>query len=466
MYSSENRIDAWISDHKEEIVVHIKQLIHLQSISTPCTFQEYPFGSGCASALDYMLQLAGDLGLATKNYDYYCGSAVLQGRTDRTIGIFVHLDTTPVSDMWLQDPFEAVERNGYIIGIGSEDNKGAAVSMLYLLRCLKDLEITLDHTILVVFGCGKKAKMEDMDHFLRHEKAPDLSLVADASFPVCIGEKGSANFELTCPIHDEHLVDFRSGLAANMIPGCAFALLKNFTFEEVMERLDHDSRCVVIPVDSYVKIDIGGLGGHAAFPEGSRSPIPLLADILLSHQLVGTSAPYIRFLRETYQTYDGVPFGLNERDETFGYSTHICGTIGIQHGSMRQVINVRYISQLTGAEVSRRVQETAGRAGINCRLLSDTPPHTPEPCLKPLTPVLTSIVNHVLGTSLHEYTMGGVTYAQKLPNAISFGPNRDDLPTPLGWGRGHMANEAVRIQDLLNALKIYALSLHRIDPMF
>ena len=103
-------------------------------------------------------------------------------------------------------------------------------------------------------------------------------------------------------------------------------------------------------------------------------PFPLLADILLSHQLVGTSAPYIRFL-ETHTRHTTVSlFGLNERDETFGYTTHICGTIGIQHGGMRQVINVRYISQLTGAEVSRRVQETAGRAGISCRLLSDTPP--------------------------------------------------------------------------------------------
>ena len=215
---------------KEEIVVHIKQLIHLQSISTPCTFQEYPFGSGCASALDYMLQLAGDLGLATRNYDYYCGSAVLQGRTDRTIGIFVHLDTTPVSDMWLQDPFEAVERNGYIIGIGSEDNKGAAVSMLYLLRCLKDLEITLDHTILVVFGCGKKPRWRIWTIFSGMKKHR-ISLWSQMQVFPCASVKGSANFELTCPIHDEHLVDFRSGLAANMIPGCAFALLKDFTFE-------------------------------------------------------------------------------------------------------------------------------------------------------------------------------------------------------------------------------------------
>lgn len=68
-----------------------------------------------------------------------------------------------------------------------------------MLRCLRDLEILLDHTILVVFGCGKKSRMEDMDHFLLCEPAPDLSLIADANFPVCTGEKGSLNFELSCP---------------------------------------------------------------------------------------------------------------------------------------------------------------------------------------------------------------------------------------------------------------------------
>ena len=76
--------------------------------------------------------------------------------------------------------------------------------------------------------------------------------------------------------------------------------------------------------------------------------------------------------------------------------------------------------------------------------------------------------DHVLGTSLHgRYALGGVAYAQKLPDAISFGPNRDDLPThPSDGDAANMANEAVRIRDLPDAVKIYALSFYRIDPMF
>lgn len=466
MFELEPQVDAWIAAHEAEIVSHTKKLIRIRSVSTYDSSPLYPFGIGCAAALEYILGLAKDLELTTRNYNYYCGSARLPGRSDRTIGIFVHLDTTPASDMWIQNPYEPVERNGFIIGNGAEDNKGAAITMLYLLRCLKDLDITLEHTVMVVFGCGKKSKMEDIDYFLQCEEAPDLSLIADANFPVCTGEKGSANFELTCPVADEHLVDFRAGYAANMVPDRAFALLKNFTFEEVSQRLKDDSRCVVIPVDSYVKIDMGGLGGHAAFPENSRSPVPLLAEVLLSHQLVKTAAPLIRFLRDTYQTCCCAPFGLDKRDETFGCTTHICGIVGIQQGVMRQVINIRYIPRLSGHEVAYKVHETADKSGISCRLLSNTPPSTMDACVKPLAPMLTSIVNRILGTNLHEYTMGGVTYSQKLPNAIPFGPNRQDLPRPLGSGRGHMANEAVYIQDLLNALKIYALALLRVDPMF
>ena len=47
--------------------------------------------------------------------------------------------------------------------------------------------------------------------------------------------------------------------------------------------------------------------------------------------------------------------------------------------------------------------------------------------------------------------MGGVTYAQKLPNAISFQAGGDDLPTPSDGDAAAMANEASTIQDLLNA---------------
>lgn len=39
--------------------------------------------------------------------------------------------------------------------------------------------------------------MFDIDHFVAHYTCPELSLVPDSGFPVCCGERGSFNGELT-----------------------------------------------------------------------------------------------------------------------------------------------------------------------------------------------------------------------------------------------------------------------------
>ncbi len=466
----EQQIDRWMEHHLDDMVKYVMDLIRIPSIAQYEPQNRHPFGDGCAAALDFMLQLAGRLGFETRNYDYYSGSARLPGRTDRTIGVFVHLDTTPSTNMWTSRPFEPEIREDYIIGCGAEDNKGAAVAMLYMLRCLKDLEVMLEHSILIVFGCGKKSYMQDIDHFLRYEPAPDVSLIADANFPVCVGEKGSLNFELRCPVHSDRLIDFRAGVAANMVPHQAYALLNGVSMEQAEALLHRDSRCSIIPVGPYVKVATGGLGGHAAFPEGTTSAIPVLARILLESGLADEGcAPVLRFLRDTYCTCQGEPFNLAMRDEAYGCNTHVCGLIRMNAGDLCQTVNIRYVPSLTGTQVAERACAAAAQAGMSFRMLSDTPPNALAPQLEPIASLLTFIANHVIGKSpaLQPYTMGGVTYAKKLPNAIPFGPNRGDIPSPFGLGRGkgHLPDEAVRIQDLENGLKIYVLSLIRIDPL-
>lgn len=468
MEQLEARLNDWIAAHQQEIVSHAMELIGIPSIGAFDPLAAHPYGDGCAAALDYMLHLAGRLGLQTRNYDYYAGSARLPGRTDKTIGIFVHLDTPPASDMWTFRPFHPEVRDGYLVGCGAQDNKGAAVTMLYLLHCLRTLDVQLEHSVLLVFGCGKKAAMEDVDRFLFYEPAPVLSLVADADFPVCLGEKGSLDFELTCPAPAGRMIDFRAGRASNMVPDQAFALLEGLDYAQVEAQLRGDARCAAVPVGPYVKIAAGGLGGHAAFPEGTQSPVPVLADILLENGFADeASAPVLRFLRDTYSTCLGGPLGVDVRDETFGYTTHVCAMVRMRDGVLRQRGNVRYVPALNDEEIARRIRAAVEPAGMTLHVLSNVPPNTLPARLQPIASMLTTIACRVLGTRLHDYTMGGVTYAKKLPNAIPFGPNRVDLPTPFGVGRGsgHLADEVMRIRNLTDGLKIYALSLVRIDPI-
>lgn len=468
MEHMEERLRSWIEPHREEIVERVKELIRIPSIGIFDPAEAYPYGKGCAQALDYVLQLAQDFGLETRNYDYYAGAAVLPGMSKRTIGIFVHLDTAPCSDVWTFAPFDPVVREGHLVGIGAQDNKGAAITMLFLLRCLREMGIKLSHSVMLVFGCGKKEQMEDIDRFLLYEDAPALSLIADADFPVCKGEKGSFDFELRCPLEDSRLIDFRAGRAANMVPDQAFALLRGVDPAALAEKLRGDDRCSVVPAGEYAKLAAGGLGGHAAFPEDTQSPVPILASILLENELVDEdTAEILRFLRDTYSTVFGAPLGIDVRDEAFGYTTHICGLVRLRGGRLTQTVNVRYVPQLTGAEIVHRVNEVVRPAGMTLHALSNTPPSMLDPEMQAIAATMTSIANRALGTRLSQYTMGGVTYAKKLPRAFAFGINRADLPLPFGVGRGsgHLADEVMRVDNLTEGLLVYALSILRVDPL-
>ena len=71
--------------------------------------------------------------------------------------------------------------------------------------------------------------------------------------------------------------------------------------------------------------------------------------------------------------------------------------------------------------------------------------------------------NEVTGEDAKPFTMGGGTYARHFPLAVSFGPEAAlgqmpaDLPSFVGSIHG--PNEAVSLDHLCKALKIYIYSL-------
>ena len=459
-------IKHWVKQNKKEIIADFANLIKIKSIAVQEQESLHPFGDGCAKALDYVLALSERFGLETKNLDYRCGYAQLSGTTDRIIGIFVHIDTSAVSDMWLNDPFELYKRGEYLIGCGAEDNKGAAISMIYLLRLLKESGQKLTHSIRLVFGCSKKLFMEDVEYYLEKEKAPDLSLVPDSFYPVCTSEKGSANFELTTSFKDDIILDLRAGQAANMVPDSAFAMLKHVSFSDVSEMFLELPGYSVIKAGLYVKVGLHSKGSHAAYPIPYGSPIYLLTSALLKNGLVKEERTVLESLAELYGPVYGEPYELDNCIDPSFRVTHICGVLGItSEHMMRQVINVRYPMEYTPEDVIKNVIEVSRKHGFDCRLLSNSPPSTIDPLPNSIAPLLTSIANRHLGTSLKPFTSGGVSYAHVIPNSIPFGINRFDVPLPPELGRGHTANEAIREQELTDAIEIYFDTITYIDAI-
>ena len=71
----------------------------------------------------------------------------------------------------------------------------------------------------------------------------------------------------------------------------------------------------------------------------------------------------------------------------------------------------------------------------------------------------------VTGEDTRPQTIGGGTYARHFPKACSFGPEHRDRPMPDFCGPIHGVNEAAGLGDLLEALKIYILTLLRLEEL-
>lgn len=468
MTTLDKKIDRWLATNLDGMVEDAMELIRVRSVCQYNPVSPHPMGEGCAEVLDRMLDICRRQGFETRNYGYYAGTATLRGAGAGRIGIMVHLDTAAETDTWTIRPFSPYVKDGRLYGRGSSDNKGAAAAALYVMKCLRDLGIRLEASVELFFGCAKKSLMQDMDRYLEETDPPDFSLVADANFPVCVGEKGSFDGLLRCDVSGGSLVDFRGGRSFNAVPDQVFALLKDTSPEQVRRKLGNLDNFSVIPVGELVKISTTGIGGHAAFPENTKNPLPTLARALTGHGLVeGKAARALDFLAEVFSDYRGRQLDVDVQDAEYGCTTHAGGRVYVEDGQLVQALNLRYVPGLDAGAILERVGRRVAEHGFTLSQVSNTRPYKVSPEMEPVARMLGEVCNQVLGTRLSPYTMGGVTYAGCLPNAVGFGPNRSDITegSVEGVGGGHSVDEYIHIQSLMDFVKIYVRSLGEMDRL-
>lgn len=189
---SEQEIREYIKSQRENYINDLIRFVKVPSVSKP-NDEVYPFGIECRRVLELYAKLAEEHGLKFRNFDYSCTAVGIDevGLSDpsKAVGIWSHADVVPVSKGWKYPPFEGVYKNGLIIGRGAQDNKCSSIAGLYILQCIRELNIPLKGYYLWYAGCSEECGMQDIDLYLEKYPAPKLSLIADCGFPVCIGEK-------------------------------------------------------------------------------------------------------------------------------------------------------------------------------------------------------------------------------------------------------------------------------------
>ena len=454
----ESRIDKFIEENRQNIVNDIAKLVNIKSVSTHSDDPNSPFGEGCHKVLDKALEMCEAMGFKTRNYDYYAGSAVF-GSGDKEIAILGHLDVVPEGEGWSHDPYDMIEKDGYIYGRGVADDKGPTVVGLYALKCMKELGVQPNYTFRLVMGCSEETGMGDLPHYLEAEKMPTFAFTPDADFPVCIGEKGQLGVTIEIPVDGKVITNLVGGTVSNAVCASATATLKGVTEADLGS---YDKAVYSVEaVEGGIKLTAVGKTAHAAKPEGSINATKVLFELIATlPQLSEAEKNAVKVVAEVLKDCHGAGIGVEVEDEPSGKLTHINGVDAMENNNLQLKLDIRYPVTMKGEELFASIEKHIAQIRAKAVLRNNS-----VPCYKPAdTPEIKTLLaayDHVTGEKGVPYTIGGGTYARRFDNAVAFGPHFHNMPNPCGEGKGeeHMPDECNSVDFLMKALKIYILSL-------
>lgn len=475
-----DKVSRWFEAHRDEMTEDIMRLVRIPSISCPQEGEEAPFGKGCRDCLEEMLALGRKHGFCTENYENRVGSIGSQDKDwDNMIGFWNHLDVVPVGNQWIYAPFEPVLKDYFLIGRGAQDNKGPAVGILYMMKCLRELQIPMRHQLRLFVGCDEERGMEDLAYYTSHYPTPRLSMIADSGFPVCYGEKGilEGSFYSEGAV-SEMILELAGGSASNMIPDTAYVVLQ--ATKELTEALQDSppsskaeqqaSPEILTELQgNTIRVSAAGKSRHSAFPEGSVNAIHELMRFLagLTPLPEGDRTLFGR-LAYLSQEYYGEHTGIAGSDEVSGRTTCAATVLKFENRKVSLHFNIRYIISADRNALSANLTRTAAENNLTWILERDSAPNY-FPREHPAVQLLTDLYNEITGSSSESFVMGGGTYARKLPRAFAYGvggmkESEEDLQLkkqlfPPGHGGAHEPDEGLNLRLLTEAMKIYTMAV-------
>ena len=449
-------LDRFIASEQEALFRDIARLVAVDSVEE-APQEGAPFGPGAKKALEEALAICRELGLDTCNCEDKIGYACIGGRGDRYLATITHVDVVPAGNGWKADPFVMRERDGYILGRGVIDDKGPSVVCMYALKFIQDLGIELRYPIRALFGSNEETGMKDVGHYLANYVPPLFCFSPDAEFPLICGEKGIWHGKMTSAAPAEAIVSISGGVAVNAVPDLCEATVR------ASELADTEDVSVRREGDLW-HLTARGVAGHASIPEGTKNAIGTMLNYLLDHHVVtGAEKAFVEAAALVHQAWDGSALGIAAVSEGFTPLTIISGMIGMEDGKIWQSLDSRYVPSVSGQQLLEALRKRFGNAAEVVCTRDAVPFYKSPEC--PEIRACMDAFRTVTGSDAEPFTIGGGTYARDFPNAVGFGPEYTDRPRPDFVGSMHGAEEAVAKEELLEALKVYVLSLLNLEEI-
>lgn len=450
-------MDAWAQAHRSELIRDIARLIAIPSVTgTPA----------CADAAHELLALGQAYGLQGAQHGGLSVSLMLPGDPGTgELGILGHLDVVPEGQGWRYAPFKAVEKDGYLIGRGSSDNKGPVVMSLFVLRCLRELGVTLKSNVRLIAGLQEETDMQDVIHYLQSHEPPAFTLNCDGAWAGCIGEKGILEADLVLPAGG-NLISLSGGSAANMVPDRACAILAGIDENALMRARALCPGLQAEETPHGTALFVQGRAAHCCVPHQGDNAILRLIRLLCDAELAtGDAFASLDALGQCFPDDSGCGLRIHHTDALSGRMTCVASLLSMENGMIRLHFNARTALSQRYEWILPALEKRLAGFRIRLENIRWLPPRYTDPA-QPEAALLLDTCRTYLDRRAKPYVTGGGTHSRFFPRSLPFGPEVLDPRIKRPLGKAHEPDEAVCINDLLRAMKVYVIALKRLDEHF
>ena len=408
----------------------LRELISIKSVESTAE-KDAPFGTEVKNALLWFMDKAKTFGFKTINYDNYAGE-ITYGE-GQEIGIIGHVDVVPVGTGWNFPPFSLTDKDGYLIGRGVGDDKGAMLLTLYALKELKDSGAPCNKKFRFFVGTNEESGWKDVAYLKTKTTIPEYGFSPDGNFPVSYAEKGFYYVNVKLPAFKK-FDDLSGGTVINAV--CARA--------EITPTKDFDKSLLDKNGLSFEngKIVSVGVSAHGSKPDlGKNALLPLLRFLKDCGEDVKDVIDYLFF-----DKWDICKMHNEQGFVTFSPNL----AMKCEDGGTLLSCDCRIPAPFTVEEIKEKMKDCPLDVTV---VDHDHPPVMTDKDGK-FVQTLLSAYNAATGENETPVSMGGSTFARVFKKGCAFGPEFPNENYHM-----HEADERVKKASLFKSYDIYKKAL-------
>lgn len=452
--------------HKEAFLEDLFTVLRVDSVrDDEKATEEAPVGPGPKEALELFLKIGERDGFLVKNVDNLAGH-MEYGQGDELLGILAHVDVVPVGTGWDTDPFDPVIKEGRVYARGASDDKGPGMAAYYALKIVRDLGLPVQKKIRFILGTDEESEWKCMTHYLKVEQNPDFGFSPDAEFPIINGEKGNVSLYLEFGGKNgdgNKLVSFHAGLRENMVPQDAQAVIQSQHASDI--QTSFQSFLKELPVKGSALVDgdriileVVGKAAHGSHPEAGVNAATYLASFLKTVSLGGDAKQFAEVIANyLHDDPKGEKLNVAHTDDVMGELSSNPGVFSFIEGEGGKIsVNMRFPKGTDGSDILGKAKAQLSDFDVAVTKGGEKEPHY-VPADDPLVKTLLDVYARQTGLEPHEQVIGGGTYGRLMKRGVAYGamfPNSIDTM--------HQANEFMAVDDLMNAMAIYAEAIYEL----